>query len=137
MNWHSVLKYLGPIVGVILALFGVNDFQGIQSEAYAADFGNYAILGGKGLGSLVMLGLGMWSTYKTTGQLPINTGAEIVALQTLWYTLATESDKTGLELLDPLTKHIVERKSAKTVPKLDNELLNRLTEELSKRLGVS
>ncbi len=136
MNLWNILKYIAPSIGLLLGLFGVNDFQGIQSGAYGADVGNYAILGGKGLGSVVMLILGAVATYKTTGKFPGETVAELGALQTLWYTLAADGDKVGLELLGPLTDHVVDRKSAKTVPKLDNELLDQLTKELSKRLGV-
>ncbi len=136
MNFMALLKYIGPILSVILGLFASKDFSGIQSGVYAADAANYAQVSVTGLGSLLSLAAGIFATWRSTGRVPVADAVELVAIGTLGQVLAADGDLDGLALLAPLSKHIVARKG-KPLPEMLNGLnLDTLTNEILKRLPI-
>lgn len=139
-QFHKIMQFLGPVVALITGYFATGNFSGIQSGVYAADAGSYAVTGTLGLSSIGSLLMGMYSAWRTTGVVPVTGAIELGSLAALGGAFARDGDVEGLELLGPLTAHVVKRKGAK-LPEIslleDESTLSRLTDEILKRVAKS
>jgi len=139
MTWGKLLSMLLPVLSALLAALTANNVSAISMSADPASGAEVGVTSLAGLGTILTLIGGLFTTWRTTGRVNPTRAAEVAALSTLAATCMARGDGEGNRLVSLLAEHFAIQAGDKQ-PAVEaegpTETLHDLIQKLTKQARV-